>query len=147
PHTVEISAVGPREQISRLKEMDVRVDVARQNELACAIDLFAERCRILFTHCEAFYFVAVDNDRGIRQYFSVGGIDHCPADQRNFFGARGDDADQDKKNRDRFHIPRVVAVLGTSGSTTSSAPLDFWFIGNFEDNFSASMMRRRLRIS
>jgi len=66
----------------------MRVDVTRENKLAGAIDLFAERRGILFPHRDAFDLVAVDHDSRIRQHLAVSRVNHSSADQRNFFGAR-----------------------------------------------------------
>src|SRR4029077_5164430 len=88
-NAVEIGAVRPREQISRLKEVNVRVDVTRQNKFADATDLFPERGSVLFAHRDALNLVPVDNYRGIRQHFAIGRINHCRADERNLFGAEG----------------------------------------------------------
>ena len=67
--------------------MNVSVDVARQNEFACAINLFPQRRRILLAHRDPFDLVAVDDHCRIRQDLAVGGIDHCTANERDFFGA------------------------------------------------------------
>ena len=88
-NAVEIGAVRTREQISRLKEVNVCVDVARHNKFADATDLSPERGGVLFAHRDALNLVAVDHDRGIRQHFAIGRINHRRADERNFFGARG----------------------------------------------------------
>jgi hypothetical protein len=69
-----------------LKKVHVRVDVTRQNEFADATDLFPERGSVLFAHRNALNLVPVDNDRGIRQHFAIGWINHRRADERNFFG-------------------------------------------------------------
>jgi hypothetical protein len=69
-----------------LKEVNVCVDVTRQNEFADATDLFPERSSILFAHRDALNLVAVDNDRGVWQHFAIGRINYRRTDQRNFFG-------------------------------------------------------------
>ena len=108
PNTVEIGAVRPREQIGRLKEVNVGVDVTRQNEFADASDLFPERRRILFAHRDAFDLVAVDHDGGVRHHLAVGRINDGRANQRNFFGAKRDRADHDQnENNKLFHIERL----------------------------------------
>jgi hypothetical protein len=86
-NAVKIGSVRPGEQISRLKEVNVRVDVTRQNEFADATDLFPKRSSILFAHRDALNLVAIDDDRGVWQHFAIGRIDHRRADERNFFGA------------------------------------------------------------
>ena len=68
--------------------MHVRVDIARQDEFADATDLFSERRAVLLPHRDAFDLVAVNNHRGIRQHFAIGGINYSRTDQRNFFGTR-----------------------------------------------------------
>src|SRR5215469_216040 len=87
-NAVQIGAVGARKQIRRLKEVNVRVDVARQNEFADATDLFTKRSRILFAHRDAFDLIAVDHNRRVRQYFAVSRINHSCADERNLLSAR-----------------------------------------------------------
>jgi hypothetical protein len=71
-----------------LKEVHVRVDVPRQNKFAGATDLFPERGSVLFAHRNALNLVPVDNDRGIRQHFAIGRINHRRADERNLFRVR-----------------------------------------------------------
>jgi hypothetical protein len=70
-----------------LKEVHVRVDVTRQNKFADATDLFPERGSVLFADRNTLNLVPVDNDRGIRQHFTIGRINHRRADERNLFGA------------------------------------------------------------
>jgi len=82
-NAIQIGAVRSREQIAGLKEVNVSVDVTRQNDLAGAIDLFPERRRVLLAHRDAFDLVAVDYHRRIRQHLAVGGIDHGRANERN----------------------------------------------------------------
>jgi hypothetical protein len=86
-NAVKIGAIWPRKQISRLKEVNVRVDITRQNEFADATDLFPKRSSILFAHRDALNLVAIDHDRGVWQHFAIGRINHSRADQRNLFGA------------------------------------------------------------
>src|SRR5262249_1135864 len=82
----EIGAVGPREQVPRLKEMDVGIDQARDDELADAGNLFSERGCVLFAHGDALKLVAIDYDRRIWHHLAIGRIDHGRANQRNLFG-------------------------------------------------------------
>jgi hypothetical protein len=56
-NAIQIGAVRSREQIARLKEVNVRVDVTRQNELAGTINLFPERRRVLLAYRDTFDFV------------------------------------------------------------------------------------------
>ena len=65
----------------------MRVDVARQNEFAGAIDLLAEPSGILLAHRDAFDLVTVDHHRRVRQHFPVARVNHRRADERNSFGA------------------------------------------------------------
>ncbi len=87
-NAIQIGAVRSREQIARLKEMNVSVDVTRQNELAGAIDLFPERRRVLLADRNAFDLVAVNYHCRVRQYFAVSRVDHRSADEGNFFSTR-----------------------------------------------------------
>src|SRR5207253_176754 len=91
-HTVEIGTVWSRKQISRLKEVNVRVDVTGQNEFAHATDLAPERVGVLFAHRDPLNFVAVDHHSRIGQYLSVSGINHSGPDEGNFFSAQRCDA-------------------------------------------------------
>ena len=101
PNAVEIGAVGPRKQVSRLKEVNVRVDVTGQNEFAHATDLSSKRGGILFSHRDALDLVAVDHDGRIRQHFAVGGINHSGANERNLFGADVAAASEEKAQNSR----------------------------------------------
>jgi hypothetical protein len=83
-NAVEIGAIRPGEQISRLKEVNVRVDVTGENEFADATDLFPKRGSILFAHRDPLNLVAINNDRRVRQDFAVSRINDGRADERNF---------------------------------------------------------------
>jgi hypothetical protein len=85
---IKIGAIRPCEQISRLKEMHVRVDVTRQDKFTYATDLFAEGGGVLFAHRDALNLVAIDNDRGVWQHFAIGRINHRRPDKGKFFGAK-----------------------------------------------------------
>ena len=93
---VQISAVWSGKQITRLKEVNVRVDVAGQNEFAGATDLFTKRGGILSAHRDALDLVAVDHDRRIRHHLAVGGINYGCANERNSLSIR----DRDRKQRE-----------------------------------------------
>jgi hypothetical protein len=86
-NAVKIGAIGPREQIRRLKKVHVRVDVTRQNEFADATDLFPEGCSVLFAHRNALNLVAVDDNSRVGQHFAVSRINHSRTDEGNFFRA------------------------------------------------------------
>jgi hypothetical protein len=86
-NAVKIGTVRPREQIGRLKKVNVCVDVTGQNKFADATNLSAKRGGVLFAHGDLFNLVAIDNHRGIWQHFAVGGINHRGADERNLFCA------------------------------------------------------------
>ncbi len=104
-HAAQIGDVRPGKQIARLKEVNVRVDVTWQNELAGAIDLFSERRRVLFANRDALNLVAVDHDRRVRCHFAVCRINHRRADQRKFLGARSESEKRraKAKQKRRFH--------------------------------------------
>src|SRR5439155_4873984 len=98
-----------REQVSGLKEVNVRVDITRQNEFAHATDLSPKRGGILFSHRHALNLVSVDNDRGIRQHFAIGGVNHCRANERNLFCAAGEretgqQEDEEEKSSFRWGV-------------------------------------------
>jgi len=103
-----LAAVGPGEQIGRLKEMDVGVDVTGQNEFTGAIDLFTERRRVLPAHSDAFNLVAIDHDRRIRHHFAVSRIDYRRADKGDFFGVGGESEDRKREsNGSNFHRQEI----------------------------------------
>src|SRR5262249_16074625 len=110
-NAIKIGAVRSREQVSRLKEMDVCGDVAGQNEFADATDLFPEGCSILFAHRDALNLIAIDNDSGVWQDFAVGRINRRRADQRNSFGVRGRGKRQEEKENKHARAHTVTSNI------------------------------------
>src|SRR5207244_1797091 len=87
PNAVQIGTVRSSEEVTRLKEMNVRVDVAGQNEFAGAIDSRTPS----FGPVEALRFpnsgdtISVDQDYRILNNLAVARIDQRPAGKRDFF--------------------------------------------------------------
>ncbi len=102
-NAVEIGAVRAREQIGRLKKMNVSVDVTRRYEFSDALDLFPERRRVLLAHRDALNLVAIDHDRRVRQYFAVRGVNHRRSDKGDFLGVRRDGGEQHAKAEKNSH--------------------------------------------
>ena len=92
--TVQICAVRSREKIARLKEVNVCVDVTRQNEFAYATDLFSKCRRVLLTHRYALDLIAIDHYGRVRHHLAIGRVDHGCANERNFLGVRRDRDDK-----------------------------------------------------
>src|SRR4029077_5848427 len=120
-NAVQVGAVRSREQIARLKEVNVSVDVTRQNELAAAINLFSERPRILFAYRDAFDFVAVDYHRCIGQDFAVSRVDHRSANERNFLSAerRAEECEREYERNSKFHSRDSSTSLGMTKAILS----------------------------
>src|SRR5947207_10804589 len=90
PDTVKIDNVRSREQIARLKEVNVRVDIARQNEFAFAIDLAGMWRQNFRANCRDS--IAIDHDRAVRVRLpnlnSGARTNQRAAGERDFFGVR-----------------------------------------------------------
>ena len=86
---VEISAVRPRKEIGRLKEMDVCVDVAGQNKFAPAIDPSRPLCRINRPGTADLHnAIMSDQDSGVFSNGAAGGIDDRAAHELELVRAR-----------------------------------------------------------
>src|SRR5438477_7590642 len=104
PDFREISAVRPGEEIGRLEEVDVSVDITGQDEFAGAIER-ACACRArLVCRTNADDALAVDNHASSRGQFAIGGIDDSSADERDLVGARAErDKARNCKRGNFFH--------------------------------------------
>jgi hypothetical protein len=71
---VEISAVRSGEQVSRLEKMNVRIDVARQNELPSAIDQLSLRDQLAASRGNTLDRVPVNYDRRVADSFTISRI-------------------------------------------------------------------------
>ena len=85
----QIDNVRPREQIGRLKEVDVRVEVARQNEFTFAINSARvlwqiHRCLI----AESADPIVLDQHSAAGHYDFRCRIDQSPVNERDLFRAR-----------------------------------------------------------
>src|SRR5207237_8513920 len=89
PHAIEIGAVRPGEKITRLEEMHVSIDVARQNEFPVALDpTGTDRDTAFFTAGDALDFVAINYDYGVLNHLVVRWINYGTADKENFLSKR-----------------------------------------------------------
>ena len=108
PNTIQIGAVRAREQVPRLKEVNMCIDVTGQNEFAFAINLFPERRRALLPHGDVFDLLAVDHHGRIRHHLAAGRIDHGRPDKCDLFGPHC--YCEDRKSKDErdseFHTAR-----------------------------------------
>src|SRR5207248_7670387 len=89
PDTIEIRAVRPGEKITRLEEMHMRIDVARQNEFAVALDPAGADWDTAFLAAgDALDFVTVNYDNGVLNNLAVRRVNRGAADQGNFLSER-----------------------------------------------------------
>jgi hypothetical protein len=88
-----------------LKEVNMRVDVTRQNEFADASNLFPERRRVLPAHRDALNLLAVDHYRRIRQHFAVSRINDSRADERNLLSVNrcGEEYEREYECNSKIH--------------------------------------------
>src|SRR6266480_6720906 len=109
PNTIEIRAVRPGEKITRLEEMHMRVDVARQNEFAVTLDpAGADWDTAFFAAGDALDFVAINYDNGVLNNLAVRRVNHGTADQGNFLSERtGRQRRADKESSNSIHKPRL----------------------------------------
>jgi hypothetical protein len=108
-NAVEIETVRPCVDVAGLKEVDVRVDVTRQNELPFRInDAVAFPGDVGLALDDGADAIAFDFDRAIRDDLSGAGIDNGAVDDKH--GARGsgesgrsEPAEESEKEK-TFHI-------------------------------------------
>src|SRR5947209_20258727 len=101
PHAIEIGAVRPGEKITRLEEMHMSIDVARQNEFAVALDpTGTDRDTAFSAAGDALDFVAINYDDRTLNNLAVRRINCGTSDQGNFLSKRaGREGDYDKESR------------------------------------------------
>ena len=76
PDLAEISSVGAREQIARLKEVDMSVDITGQDEFAGAIDPAGPDGNTgFFAASDTFDFVTVNDEDSVFDNPAVRGVD------------------------------------------------------------------------
>src|SRR6266566_1620154 len=115
PHLREIDNVWPREQIARLKEVNVRVDVTGQNEFAFAIhdarmrrqNLRTNRGDTITVDYEGAVHIRLDNLN------LSAGADQRAAGERDFFAMRSEHEDRPCKSECdfQFHWKEIHARL------------------------------------
>src|SRR5438270_1568973 len=122
-NVVQIGDVWSREQIGRLKEVNVGVDVTGQNEFAFAINLSGVRRQGFRANCRDA--IAIDHERAVHvrlPNFNLGArTNQRRVSKRNFFRTSRDRADEEKYTNSRFHTPSVVAVLILKHGITKQA--------------------------
>src|SRR5207248_11525656 len=85
PDTIEIRAVRPGEKITRLEEMHMRIDVARQNEFAVALDPAGADWDTAFLAAgDALDFLPSNYNNGVLNYLAVRRVNQRAAEQGNF---------------------------------------------------------------
>src|SRR2546430_9137460 len=89
PHASEIGAVRPGEKITRLEEMHMSIDVARQNEFPVALDpAGTDWDTAFFAAGNALNFVAINDENGVLNNLAVRRVNYGTADQGNFLSKR-----------------------------------------------------------
>src|SRR6266481_6430443 len=89
PHAIEIHAVRPGKKITRLEEMHMSIDVARQNEFPVALDpAGTDRDTAFFAAGDAFDFVAINYDNSVLNNIAARRVNYGTADQGNFLSKR-----------------------------------------------------------
>src|SRR6266436_3781390 len=89
PHAVEIGAIRSGEKITRLEEMHMSIDVARQDEFPVALDpAGTDWDTAFFAAGDALDFVAINYDNGVLNHLAVRRVNHGTADQGNFLSER-----------------------------------------------------------
>src|SRR5437868_11176372 len=85
PHAIEIGAVRPGEKITRLEEMHMSIDVARQNEFPVALDPAGTDWDTAFLAAgDALDFVAINDENGVLNNLAVPGVNTVTADREIF---------------------------------------------------------------
>src|SRR6478736_4722877 len=109
PHVIEISAVRSGEKITRLEEMHMSIDVARQNEFPVALDpLGTDWDTAFFAAGDALDFVAINYDNSVLNNLAVRRINCGTADQGNFLSKRaGRKRRSDEESSNSIHKGRV----------------------------------------
>src|SRR4029077_9771322 len=88
-HAIKIRAVRAGEKITRLEEMHMSIDVARQDEFPVALDpAGTDRDTAFFAARDALDFVSVNYDNGVLNHLAVRRINCGTADQGNFLSKR-----------------------------------------------------------
>jgi hypothetical protein len=111
PKFGEIDSVWSGEEIAGLKEVDVCIDIAGQDESAFAIDPFRPGgYGHLFATADSDNAIAVNNDHAVFQNVRRCRIDQRPADKGYFFGVRGqrENRECESKRRSEFHSERFL---------------------------------------
>ena len=87
PDLGEIRRIRPGEQIGRLEEVNVSVDITRKDEFAGAIN---DACAIWSFHLvgssEGDNALAINDHAGIGENLGIAGIDNRAVDERDLFG-------------------------------------------------------------
>src|SRR6266566_1623574 len=109
PHTIKIGAVRPGEKITRLEEMHMSIDVARQDEFPVALDpAGTDRDTAFFAAGDALDFVAINYDNGVLNHLAVRRVNYGAPDQGNFLSGRaGCQRRSDEESSNSIHKPRV----------------------------------------
>src|SRR5438046_8472316 len=109
PHAIEIGAVRSGEKITRLEEMHMSIDEARQDEFPVALDpTGTDRDTAFFAAGDALDFVAINYDNGVLNHLAVRRINSGTSDQGNFLSKRaGRKCRPDEESSNSIHKGRV----------------------------------------
>src|SRR6266403_145911 len=109
PHGIEICAVRPGEKVTRLEEMHMSIDVARQNEFPVALDpAGTDRDTAFFAAGNALNFVAINYDNRVLNNLVVRRVNYGTADQGNFLSkCAGCKRGSDEERSNSIHKGRV----------------------------------------
>src|SRR5947199_9013359 len=100
PHAIEIGAVRSGEKITRLEEMHMSIDVARQAEFPVALDpAGTDRDTAFFAAGDALDFAAINYDNGVLNHLALRRINRGTTDQGNSLNKR----DGRKRRSDEEH--------------------------------------------
>ena len=123
PDFREISGVGAGEQIARLEEVNVGVDITGQDEFARAID---DACAIwsfrLVASSNGDNALAIDRHAGIRDNLGIAGIDDRSIDQRDLFGARTERNKRRDCKDDKFFHKASLSPAESERTIRSASP-------------------------
>src|SRR5437899_12748443 len=109
PHAIEIGAVRQGKKITRLEEMHMSIDVARQNEFPVALDpAGTDWDAAFFAAGNALNFVAINYHNGVLNHLAVRRVNYGTADQGNFLSKRaGRTRRSDEETSTWMHNVRV----------------------------------------
>src|SRR5947209_7223804 len=125
PHAIEIGAVRPGEKITRLEEMHMSIDVARQNEFPVALDpTGTDRDTAFSAAGDALDFVAINYDDRILNNLAVRRINCGTSDQGNFLskgaGRKGGFYKESSNSIHKGKVSRADSVRTIRSASRSS---------------------------